>query len=49
MRRRLAAAGRSEQDEELLVADVEQQRIDRDDIAELLGDVVEPHAGHRTP
>ena len=39
--RGLAAAGRAEQAEELALEDVERQMIDRDGVAEPLGDVLE--------
>src|SRR5207244_1214266 len=44
-RRRLAAAGRSEQREEAPALDVEAQPVDRDDIVEALRDVDEPDVG----
>ena len=44
--RRLAAAGRAEEDHELSVADVEHDVVDGGDIAEALGHVREPHACH---
>ena len=43
--RGLAAAGRSEQREELAREDIERQRVDGDEIAEALGDVVERDDG----
>ncbi len=48
-RRRLPAARRAQQHHELLVDDVEGQRIDRHDLVEPLRDPVEPNRAHRSP
>ncbi len=45
-RGRLAAARRAEQHEELAVGDLERQVVDRDDVAEALGHMVEHDPGH---
>ena len=45
-RRRLAAAGRADQDQELLVADGQVDAGDRPDVAEPLLDLVEDDVGH---
>jgi len=44
--RRLTAAGGPDEDHELAVVDGEVQVVDREDVAVLLGDVVEGHGGH---
>ena len=45
---RLAAAGRSEEREELADPDVERDRVDGDDLAKALGELDEPDVGRRS-
>ncbi len=45
--RRLAAARRAEQAEDLLLVDVERDVVHGDEVAELLGDLLDPHVGLR--
>ena len=47
-RRALAAAGRAEQSQELAVGDPDVQAIDRGDLAESLGQLLERDARHRS-